>query len=591
MVLDRVKRIAQTGEIPADNPVENIMAQVNLSEQQPQDSGLWGSLKNWAGTNAGRMALGGLGTALGVGLTGGNFKDALGYGIIGAGNTAKGLYNHEQDRLKWQESEALRKQRQDLAEKGWQLQRDLQTDRIAAQRELAKLNYNKAIDLLVTGDELAKQRELDAENRSNNRFEELLQNVPEKMRPYYRMQRSGISYDPMSGLNYDLVYGTPEEQAAAAKRMGEYNKLMQGLQSPVPVTFDKLGELAKNTGKTFTNESLNNFVQTGNLSDLEFADKPTDDWIMIRAYMAEGMTFDEARRTVGNLKPEERMENELRMAQGKSLINRDEHAANAGVDYVYQEAAADNAAARGEAKANNDFFRTAMLENFKNGLASEERRKLQAYARFRGISEDEAAAMFMDTILQKQMAEAGKLQKEAENFGKLTPGELQTGVNNKTISADKANEFLGEDIFQTPNESEEDFEAMAAVDAVEAQLNEFEKLFDKVPQSKLSAYTGGFFRDLTGTLTPDESNFNAQRTLLFNKIARDLGGEKGVLSDQDIKRVEKALPTIYDSPEQRRQKMKAVYGLVNIRRGQISKKNKTSGQKQGVDYKTRYGLD
>ena len=69
------------------------------------------------------------------------------------------------------------------------------------------------------------------------------------------------------------------------------------------------------------------------------------------------------------------------------------------------------------------------------------------------------------------------------------------------------------------------------------------------------------------TLTDDEANFNAQRTLLFNQIARKLGGEKGVLSDKDIQRVEAALPKLTDTYEQKMAKMNAVYDLLSIKRG------------------------
>lgn len=103
---------------------------------------------------------------------------------------------------------------------------------------------------------------------------------------------------------------------------------------------------------------------------------------------------------------------------------------------------------------------------------------------------------------------------------------------------------------------------LTSLDAIKGQLDNFEKTFEVMP-SKTNAYTAGKLRALTGTLTPGEANFNAQRTLLFNKIARDLGGEKGVLSDGDIKRIEASLPTLYDSKEQKYAKMRAIYDLLN----------------------------
>lgn len=100
--------------------------------------------------------------------------------------------------------------------------------------------------------------------------------------------------------------------------------------------------------------------------------------------------------------------------------------------------------------------------------------------------------------------------------------------------------------------------------AVSNQLKRFESTFADMP-NKLESNTLGRVRNLTGFQTETEANFNSQRTLLFNKIARDLGGEKGVLSDQDIKRIEKALPDYTDSYAQKQAKMQAVYALLNDR--------------------------
>lgn len=101
---------------------------------------------------------------------------------------------------------------------------------------------------------------------------------------------------------------------------------------------------------------------------------------------------------------------------------------------------------------------------------------------------------------------------------------------------------------------------------VEKQINNFKATFKGLP-SKAESYTLGNLRAMTGTQTTKEANFNAQRTLLFNQIARKLGGEKGVLSDQDMKRIELALPTLTDSYEQKIAKMRAVDDLLNIKKG------------------------
>lgn len=101
---------------------------------------------------------------------------------------------------------------------------------------------------------------------------------------------------------------------------------------------------------------------------------------------------------------------------------------------------------------------------------------------------------------------------------------------------------------------------------VEKQLNNFKSTFEGLPK-KAESYTLGTLRAKTGTQTTKEANFNAQRTLLFNQIARKLGGEKGVLSDQDMKRIELALPTLTDSYSQKLAKMKAIEDLLLIKKG------------------------
>lgn len=108
------------------------------------------------------------------------------------------------------------------------------------------------------------------------------------------------------------------------------------------------------------------------------------------------------------------------------------------------------------------------------------------------------------------------------------------------------------------------------------QLDNFAASFDTVDNPyryRIAGKGSEFFN----TLTEDEANFNAQRTLLFNQIARKLGGEKGVLSDNDIKRIEAALPTLADTKKQKEAKMKAVYALLNIKEGSAGELAAKSG--------------
>ena len=121
----------------------------------------------------------------------------------------------------------------------------------------------------------------------------------------------------------------------------------------------------------------------------------------------------------------------------------------------------------------------------------------------------------------------------------------------------------------TPKQIQKNQEMLNSLNVVQSQMDRFANSFDKVRPTKLgalvaNAYAGGGFGNSA------ESNFNAQRTLLFNKIARELGGEKGVLSDQDIKRIEGSLPSLSDSLPQKRAKMKAVYDLLEDRKSQYN---------------------
>ena len=140
----------------------------------------------------------------------------------------------------------------------------------------------------------------------------------------------------------------------------------------------------------------------------------------------------------------------------------------------------------------------------------------------------------------------------------------------------------------TPKQIQKNQEMLNSLNAVQSQMDRFADSFGKVrgrSENALTAKSGALFADLVtkgGWGNEAENNFNAQRTLLFNKIARELGGEKGVLSDQDIKRIEGSLPSLSDTLPQKKAKMKAVYDLLEDRKsqynigGNISTNNKDS---------------
>lgn len=150
---DKILRIAQGGKTitPEMSAADRVMAyampevepqtQPQLQQLQPlpKNNGLWGGFKDFAGSNAGRTLLGGLGTALAVGLTGGNAKDALGYGVIGAGNTVGVLNKNKQYQDALQEKQLERQRKIDEAEQNRQFLQDQQTRLFEHQENLAKL--------------------------------------------------------------------------------------------------------------------------------------------------------------------------------------------------------------------------------------------------------------------------------------------------------------------------------------------------------------------------------------------------------------------------------------------------------------------
>ena len=103
-------RIAETGDVNDPTPVDNVLRMAEERQRQQQQArpqSAWGRFKNFAGSDAGRTLWGGLGAGLGVALTGGNLQDALGYGVIGAGNTVGILNQNRQyaDRLALKQQE------------------------------------------------------------------------------------------------------------------------------------------------------------------------------------------------------------------------------------------------------------------------------------------------------------------------------------------------------------------------------------------------------------------------------------------------------------------------------------------------------
>ena len=155
--------------------------------------------------------------------------------------------------------------------------------------------------------------------------------------------------------------------------------------------------------------------------------------------------------------------------------------------------------------------------------------------------------------------------KNQETDAQLAQAKLeQEKVNNATKNALEQQKINLERLKIENEKNKGQAGALGNLQAVNQQLQRFEESFATMP-NKFESNTLGRLRNATGFQTKEEANFNSQRQLLFNKIARDLGGEKGVLSDQDIKRIEGALPSYTDSMVQKQAKMQAIYDLLNDR--------------------------
>lgn len=101
-------------------------------------------------------------------------------------------------------------------------------------------------------------------------------------------------------------------------------------------------------------------------------------------------------------------------------------------------------------------------------------------------------------------------------------------------------------------------------------LQDFEALFNA---KGIKQFKGGLASRATEPLNvalramniknPDETAFDSRRSLLYSNIARNLGGEKGVLSDKDIQRIGMSIPTLSDDPAQREAKIEEIYKTIN----------------------------
>lgn len=478
--IDRINRIAMTGDIEDPkplSPVENIMQHYPKTQETPQEEGgFWNGLKNFAGSKGGRMLIGGLGTAAAVGLTGGGLQNALGYGVIGAGKTAENIYNQEQDQKAWEEKEADRLFRQQESEANRQHDWDIAKANINAQKDARQDAYKHAETMLGLNKKNAVETEI-AKLKAVNDYkkEQILANptLSDEQKQFAISQLDG-EFDNDAYYNHLYYTGTPEQKAEAETylaRKTQYKDLTNPLWR-----IEQGSQIGKNLGLTADTDELNQ-------GNLVFANKPqklSDAQFAYQEALKRGEDPLTAARTSGldqfynnefELKKAIEVETKKHQNEMKKQKDAQEHGVymagvNQGNDLEklgYQH----NLEQQGKEE---DLRRAKDLERFKNSLPEGDMKEYQQISAETGIPLDE---LYMEALEEKRIAtknalaevqkriaerkraeaQAGLYSAQAQNVKNPNIpsfSELQTGVNNGTITAETGNQLYGQDVFQQP---------------------------------------------------------------------------------------------------------------------------------------------
>ena len=394
-------RIAETGDVNDPTPVDNVLRMAEERQRQQQQArpqSAWGRFKNFAGSNAGRTLWGGLGTALGVGLTGGNLQDALGYGVIGAGNTVGTLNQNRQYAnrlaLKQQErADALAKEQRDN-----QFRLTLQDKALEKSKILADYQLDKTLarlrgeqEIKDDAEQAARQRKIDAIN--SNPY------LTEDQKQWQIARLDGLNFD--RGAYYtDKLSSDPNNQEALDYfgNQATINNLIK------PANYTET--VLKNADK-FTPESFGDFSKSGDISQLVPNKKyASGDLGIVQMMVEEGTPLAEALDRVGKMTPEQKVAFEGKKAgaikagefpytiasQNNQAENTLEHDKTmAGVNYGYNQLAADN-----------QMRRDIEIAEFKNSLPTETQKNITAQAKALGIPE----SVIYRVGLEKQIADA-----------------------------------------------------------------------------------------------------------------------------------------------------------------------------------------
>lgn len=101
---------------------------------------------------------------------------------------------------------------------------------------------------------------------------------------------------------------------------------------------------------------------------------------------------------------------------------------------------------------------------------------------------------------------------------------------------------------------------------IAGNLSDVLGFFNKIPQEYRGPSFGGTVQAPIGTLLKTEPNlvaFEDSKRFFLANISRQFGGERGVLTDADVARVEKLLPTTRDTEESAKAKTGMIYNIVD----------------------------
>lgn len=573
--IDRIQRIAMTGDITEPkplSPVENIMQhypKVETQAQEPEEGGFWNSVKNFAGSKGGRMLIGGLGTGLAVGLTGGGLQNALGYGVIGAGKTAENLYKQEQDQKAWEDKEAERLARQQENAANRQFDAQMKMAEIEAQRQARQDAFENAKTMLGLNKDNAIKTEIEKLKAIEEYQIQKILNDPTLSDEQKKVGISRLN----SNFDYDAYYthqyynGTPEEQVEAETYFAR-KKQYKDLTDPFGIFKDASG-VAKNGNVDLDPEALNR-------GEIKFIQKTKNLSPAMQAYkemVARGMPEDEALVNSGLNK----------LGYNVALANAElqNDITLKGVDYQNAMKLQEDAQAHGfemeDKKHGNelgklgyqfdleqqgkeeDLRRAKELEEFKSKLTPQELRIYDAIAAktnipveelYAGVLEEKNLAMkkavadINKAIAEQKRANAqaglyGAQAKNVKNPNMPTFSEIQTGVNNRTITAETGNQLYGQNVFQEPL-SQEDKELakqqaknQAAQEKASQQVkNMMPRVLDAIKRAEVSLDEGtglgqiggwGWTTDKGGINRANIQNAQAQINTLMRGILSSMG--------------------------------------------------------------------